>query len=172
MTPLVLKTRYSWQVLYFNVIIPVTKDHLSWETIFEWPMRWAFRTGSTVVIGSAVNQILTCDNMYNISCINLSFINSEYQFSRLKIGGYLSMVDKFMIHTKSCIFVFNGNLSSFDHAIIAFDNSIFYCVNFGLCNSVKFLDNELNIEWDLEYMLLISCKGCFNQSILHVFLQK
>ncbi len=33
----------------FNVIEPVTKDHLSWETTFVWPMRWSFKIGSTVI---------------------------------------------------------------------------------------------------------------------------
>ncbi len=32
----------------FSVIEPVTKDHLSRETIFVWPMGWSFKTGSTV----------------------------------------------------------------------------------------------------------------------------
>ncbi len=40
--------RPVWQkILYFNVIQPVTKDHLSWETTFVWPMGWSFKTSST-----------------------------------------------------------------------------------------------------------------------------
>ncbi len=37
---------FFWQI--FNTIEPVTKDHLSWKTTFSWPMRWSFKTGSTV----------------------------------------------------------------------------------------------------------------------------
>ncbi len=29
---------------------PVAKDHLASETIFLWPMRWSFKTGSTVLL--------------------------------------------------------------------------------------------------------------------------
>ncbi len=44
-------TKYSWQkVLHFNVIKPVTKDHLACETTFLWPKGWSFKTGSTVII--------------------------------------------------------------------------------------------------------------------------
>ncbi len=34
----------------FSVNYPVTKDHLSWETTFLWPVRWSFKTGSTVYL--------------------------------------------------------------------------------------------------------------------------
>ncbi len=36
------------KVLHFSVNKPVTKDHLSWETVCLWPMGWSFKTGSTV----------------------------------------------------------------------------------------------------------------------------
>ncbi len=37
------------KVLHLSLNEPVTKDHLSWETIFLWPMGWSFKTGSTVL---------------------------------------------------------------------------------------------------------------------------
>ncbi len=46
----------SWQTmhfrqndLHFNITEPVTRDHLSWQTTFLWPMGWSFKTGSTVL---------------------------------------------------------------------------------------------------------------------------
>ncbi len=42
-------TTYSWQkVPNLGIIEPVTKGHLSWETIFLWPMAQSFKTGPTV----------------------------------------------------------------------------------------------------------------------------
>ncbi len=42
-------TTFSWQkVLNLIATEPVTKDNLSWETIFYCPMGWSFKTGSTV----------------------------------------------------------------------------------------------------------------------------
>ncbi len=37
-----------WQLSHVNITEPVTRDHLSWETTFLWPIRWSFKTGSTV----------------------------------------------------------------------------------------------------------------------------
>ena len=43
------RTTSFWQkVLHSSVYEPVTKDHLSWETIFLWSMGWSFKTGSIV----------------------------------------------------------------------------------------------------------------------------
>ena len=35
--------------LHFNATQPVTKDHLSWETIFLWPMGRSFKRGCNVL---------------------------------------------------------------------------------------------------------------------------
>ena len=37
----------------FSVNEPVTKDHLSWETTFLWPMRWYFKTVSTIEVAGS-----------------------------------------------------------------------------------------------------------------------
>ncbi len=42
-------THFSQKDLHFNITEPVTKDHLSWQTTFLWPVEWPFKTGSTVV---------------------------------------------------------------------------------------------------------------------------
>ncbi len=41
-------TSFGQKVLHSSVYEPVTKDHLSWETIFLWSMGWSFKTGSIV----------------------------------------------------------------------------------------------------------------------------
>ena len=45
-------------MLHINVIQPVTKDHMSCETTFLYPVGWSFKTGSTVHIPTGGNTIL------------------------------------------------------------------------------------------------------------------
>ena len=50
---------HFWQKdLHFNITEPVIRDHLSWQTIFLWPMVWSFKTGSTVQWGTCLERPL------------------------------------------------------------------------------------------------------------------
>ncbi len=43
-------THFRQKDLHFNTTEPVTRDHLSWQTTFLWPMEWCFKTGCTVLL--------------------------------------------------------------------------------------------------------------------------
>ena len=53
----------------------VTRDHLSWETTFLWPIRQSFKTGSTVV---NINKI--CSINYQISISHASVTGHEKEY--------------------------------------------------------------------------------------------
>ncbi len=53
---------------YILIIMePVTKDHLSWETIFLWPLGWSFKTGSTVINASPNTLLKYWFNLFSAS---------------------------------------------------------------------------------------------------------
>ncbi len=72
-------TSFSQKVLHFQCNWPVTKDQLSWETTFLWPMGWSFKICYTVLwIGSSVWTVAIILNIlqWSLRCKTPRFYNS------------------------------------------------------------------------------------------------